>query len=396
MARHPPVAENRDVATKGVPVEQAVGRTKREPYLDLLRAGSLFVVVAWHWVFSVVWWGADGPHTGNPIATTPGGWALTWVLQVMPVFFFVGGYVHLRTWESVELAGGGWRTFVSRRLKRLLVPALVCLGAAGALRLFLAVVAPGLTWASQGLFVVLTPLWFLAIYVGQVLIAPAAARAHGRFGVRVPVALAAGAAAVDVARFAFGIDGVQWANLLLVWAFTHQLGFFWPLLAAAGRGVAGALALAGLAGLAVLTNIGVYSRSMVGVAGEAVSNMGPPTACILALTLLQTGLILLLREPAERWLERPRPRRLVQWAGARAMTVYLWHFPAFAVAYGLVRLAGIEVPDRPSAAWWLQRPLWVLLPALCILPFVGAFRRFDRRRAAAPAIRAGRPGPQGR
>ena len=227
------------------------------------------------------------------------------------------------------------------------------------------------------------------------LIAPAAARTHRAFGVRVPLAMAGGAVAVDVARFAFGVEGVQWANLLLVWAFTHQLGFFWPRLAAAGRGVAWALALAGLTGLAVLTNIGVYSRSMVGVTGEPVSNMGPPTVCILALTLLQTGVILLLREPAERWLEGPRPRRLVQWAGGRAMTVYLWHFPAFAAAYGLVRLAGIEVPERASAAWWLQRPVWVLLPALCILPFVGVFRRFERRPQARAGYPGGTPSPAG-
>jgi hypothetical protein len=77
------------------------------------------------------------------------------------------------------------------------------------------------------------------------------------------------------------------------------------------------------------------------------------------------------------------------------MTVYLCHFPAFAAAYGLVRLAGIEVPERASAAWWLQRPLWVLLPASCILPFVGVFRRFEGRRPE-PAIRVGRPRPQGR
>ena len=148
-------------------MEQTIGRTKRDAYIDLLRAGSLFVVVAWHWVFSIVWWGADGPHTSNPIATTPGGWALTWVLQVMPVFFFVGGYVHLRTWESVELAGGGWRTFVPRRLQRLLVPALVCLGAAAALRLLVAFVLPEATWATQGLFLILSPLWFLGSMSGS-------------------------------------------------------------------------------------------------------------------------------------------------------------------------------------------------------------------------------------
>jgi hypothetical protein len=28
----------------------------------------------------------------NPIHVVPGGWLATWLLQVMPVFFLVGGY----------------------------------------------------------------------------------------------------------------------------------------------------------------------------------------------------------------------------------------------------------------------------------------------------------------
>lgn len=71
----------------------------RDHYVDSLRSFSLLIVVLWHWAFTVVIWEADGPHAGNPIGTTQGFWALTWLLQVMPVFFFVGGFAHLRTWS---------------------------------------------------------------------------------------------------------------------------------------------------------------------------------------------------------------------------------------------------------------------------------------------------------
>ena len=40
---------------------------QRDHYIDFLRAFSLLVVVAWHWVFTIVVWKDDGPHATNPI-----------------------------------------------------------------------------------------------------------------------------------------------------------------------------------------------------------------------------------------------------------------------------------------------------------------------------------------
>lgn len=346
--------------------------------MDFLRGLSLLVVVAWHWVFTVVWWHTDGPHAGNPIHTVPGGWALTWILQVMPVFFLVGGFAHLRAWESVERAGGGYRTFLARRLRRLLVPGLVCLGALGAVRLVAAAVAPHVGWVDRALFLVLSPLWFLGVYLAIAALAPLAVRAHRRWGASVPLVLLAAVATVDLLRFGAGVAWVGWTNVLFVWALVHQIGMSWEPLAAGGRPAALRCAAAGLTGLLVLTNVGLYSRSMVGVAGERVSNMGPPTLPIVALVLFQAGIALLARERVSAWLERPGPRRLTAWIGANAMTVYLWHFPAFAVAYALLSLAGVETPERATAAWWAQRPLWVAAPALCMLPLLRLLRRLER------------------
>jgi peptidoglycan/LPS O-acetylase OafA/YrhL len=351
---------------------------QRDHYIDFLRAASLLVVVGWHWIFSIVTW-HPGPGTTSPIGTTPGLWAFTWVLQVMPLFFFVGGFAHLVTWESVERAGGGYGQFLSRRLQRLLPPAGLCVG--------LIVGAWGLAhlaglhipYLTAGLMLVLSPLWFLAIYVGLVLLAPLFIRLHRALGDGGLVALALGAVLVDVARFHYHVGGIEWLNMILVWGFAHQLGFSWQRLIAAPRKVAWALVLTGFAALAVLTTLGSYPRSMVGVPGQAYSNMGPPTVCILALTVVQVGVVLLLRSRVTAWLARPRPQQFTAWAGARSMTVYLWHFPAFAAAYGLVTVAGIDVPQRASLAWWVQRPLWVLAPAAITWLFLRAFRSLEHR-----------------
>jgi peptidoglycan/LPS O-acetylase OafA/YrhL len=380
LRRHPesplPAAPVQSSTASVRPTAVAPARPARDRYVDFLRAASLLVVVGWHWVFSIVTW-QPGPGTTNPIATTPGLWAGTWVLQVMPLFFFVGGFAHLVTWQSVERAGGGYGQFLSRRLKRLLVPAAVCVGLVACLWGVLRFGPFSVPYLTSTVMLILSPLWFLAIYVALVLLAPLFIRLHRSSGVWGPVGLAAGAIAVDVLRFHGRVAHIEWLNMVLVWGFAHQLGFFWQRLIVAPKRLAWALVGIGAAGLLALTNVGSYPRSMVGVPGEAFSNMGPPTVCILALTLLQIGVVLLLRVRVAAWLARPRPQRFTAWAGARSMTVYLWHFPAFAAAYGLVVLVGISVPQRASLGWWLQRPLWVVLPGALTFVLLRTFRRFE-------------------
>jgi hypothetical protein len=45
---------------------------QRDPFIDFVRAFSLLVVVAWHWVFTIIVWRPDGPHATNPIGFTRG------------------------------------------------------------------------------------------------------------------------------------------------------------------------------------------------------------------------------------------------------------------------------------------------------------------------------------
>jgi peptidoglycan/LPS O-acetylase OafA/YrhL len=79
----------------------------RNAYVDWLRALSLIVVVLWHWAFTIVIWHPDGPHATSPLRFTQGFWIVTWLFQVMPLFFYIGGYVHLRSWERARAGGPG-------------------------------------------------------------------------------------------------------------------------------------------------------------------------------------------------------------------------------------------------------------------------------------------------
>src|ERR671917_617263 len=119
-AASPTSAPDRPPAPESPPETLAVDAlvdatpASRGRVVDLLRAASICVVVLWHWSLSITHWRADGSLTmPNPIGVMPGLWAATWVLQVMPVFFVVGGYANLAGWQAAtrESTGGSAARF---------------------------------------------------------------------------------------------------------------------------------------------------------------------------------------------------------------------------------------------------------------------------------------------
>jgi hypothetical protein len=66
--------------------------------------------------------------------------------------------------------------------------------------------------------------------------------------------------------------------------------------------------------------------SMFGAVGTGLQNIAPPTLALLALATSQTGLILLLHDPVERWLVLPRRWTAVAAVNAVVFTLYLCPF----------------------------------------------------------------------
>lgn len=362
----PPAGEAPPVAPAG-----------RDRYVDALRALSLLVVVLWHWAFNLVVKHHDSVHATNPIGHTRGLWLLTWVLQVMPVFFMVGGHIH-----AMALAKDArWGPFVQRRLGRLVPPA------AGLLVVFLAgqiavavLDAPG--WMSGGLWLMISPLWFLVVYVLLVLMAPLLHRAHVATGPVAPALLIGMSMVVDVLRFNVLRDrpgAWVWIAMLFVWGFVHQLGFHFADLRRAGPRVQEAVTLIGLFMLIGLTNMNIYPRSMVGVPGEHLSNMGPPTLAICALGLLQFGLAARLTNWADRVLDEERRWRMIQWASRYSMPIFIWHTPGYLITYLALDAAGVRFTSF-TAEWWLWRPAYIGLAALCTAPLIALASRIPALR----------------
>ncbi|MFD9574484.1 acyltransferase family protein [Streptomyces sp. NPDC059982] len=352
----------------------------RDRYVDLLRVASLATVVLGHWLMAAV----SGDGIGNLLALVPPLQGLTWLLQVMPVFFFVGGFSHALSYRSLERRAGGrpvYADFLRARLRRLLRPTLVFVLLWAALALAVQLTGHGggrLTGAA--LRMVTQPLWFIGIYLAMVAFTPPLLKLHGRYGWGAFAALAGAAALVDVLRFALGVPYAQFLNFALVWLAVHQLGF----LRADGRITRPAvLAAAGAAGAVLLVAFGPYPLSMVGMPGEKVSNMAPPTLALLCHGMWLVGAVQLLARPAGVWLARPRVWHGVVAANGIAMTAFLWHLTAMLGVYAAQLAAGAALPEPATAGWWAQVPVRILLAAALTALLVLCLRRFE-----APAVRA--------
>ena len=105
--------------------------------------------------------------------------------------------------------------------------------------------------------------------------------------------------------------------------------------------------------------------------------MYPTTAGIAALALFQLGVIVLLRPMLTSWLQRRRVWKVVVAANTVIMTVFLWHMTALLAALILFETAGLPIYPEPTAAWWAQRPLWLLVPGVLLAVLVALFARAE-------------------
>lgn len=352
--------------------------SQRNRVVDAARAAAILVVIIWHWAGSVTHRDADGVLVmPNPIATVPGGWLATWVLQVMPVFFVVGGFANLASWDSVLARGGGAAEFLRRRMVRLLWPVALWAAIWMTAELVAAVVLSGHRWVWEWFPGVLTPLWFLGAYVAVTAAVPLTARWHRGFGAGAVLAMAAGIVTMDVLARGLGVPGTAWVSAGLVWVYAHQLGYLWRTSGAAlGTGSRAGLAAAGLGGLVLLTALG-YPRSMVALPTGTESNMFPPNATIAALATFQLGLLLLVAPVAERLLHHRGLWRAVVAVNAVILTLFVWHMTAYVGFLWIFESLGGQLGDEPTLQWWLQRPLWLLGPGVILAALVALFGRAE-------------------
>lgn len=334
----------------------------RNRAVDLVRVVALAGVVLGHWLKQG--WYVDGAgelHRSGLLAVAPWTHPLTWLFQVMPLFFLVGGFANATSYRHARERGESYATWLAHRTGRLTTPLLPLLA--------LWVVAEPVAsqagredWAAAASRTAMTPLWFLATYVVVVALVPLTLGAWERWGA---ATLLVGVVPPLLDWLSLSRDEPRMAalNALLVWGLLHQVGYAWRDRLHPSRRVLLLVAGAALSVDVLLVSVGPFAVSMVGVEGYGVSNTVPPRTPLLLLGVAAACLVLSCEPTLRRVAERPRVWSAVVLLERRVMTIYLWHPTALGLA-GLVALlaGGTGLHALPaSGEWWAQRPAWLLV-----------------------------------
>jgi peptidoglycan/LPS O-acetylase OafA/YrhL len=363
----------------------------RDRAVDALRAAAVLGVVLGHWLVTALVSDGRTLRTASPLQHMPWLTPVSWVFQTLAVFFLVGGHVATRGYTSARARGVPYRQWLTGRLTRLFTPvaAVLTLWTVTALALLLSGAEFGTVRTLVKL--ALAPLWFLVVFAGLTAATPLLTRLNPLWPLAVVLH-------VDLLRFGLGGPAwLGWVNVAAGWTVPYTLGAAWTR-GELERPRAGWVLLGtGAAATAALIAWAGYPASMVGVPGEGMSNLDPPTLAVVTFGLAQCGLALLLRERLRHVLRAPVAWAAVALVNLSAMTVFLWHQTALmaTTATGLLagRLPGLHtVPD--GLGWVGARLLWLPVFALALTVCWAAFRSFERRGDRARGsrvVRAHRP-----
>jgi peptidoglycan/LPS O-acetylase OafA/YrhL len=366
----------------------------RDRAVDALRAFAILGVVLGHWLVTALV--ADGGtlHTASPLQHMPWLAPISWAFQTLAVFFLVGGHVATRSHAGARARGTTYGSWLRGRLSRLFRPVLALLvlwtAAATALLILDAPFDTVRTLAKLAL----SPLWFLLVFAVLTAATPLVAQLNPLWPLAVVLH-------VDLLRF--GLDGTPswlgWVNVAAGWLVPYTLGAAWTRGELESRRAGLVLFAGGAAATVALVVWAGYPASMVGVPGEPVSNLNPPTLAAVCFGLAQCGLALLLRDRLRSVLRRPVTWAAVAMVNLSAMTIFLWHQTALmaTTAMGLLagRLPGLHTtPD--DLTWVVARLGWLPVFASVLAVCWAAFRSHEqgtRRPASRPSrvIRRHRP-----
>ncbi|WP_416970501.1 acyltransferase family protein [Streptomyces sp. 4F14] len=376
----------------------------RDRAVDALRALAILGVVLGHWLVTALVADGDTLRATSPLASMPWLAPVSWTFQTLAVFFMVGGHVATRSYAAARGGGrergegrtdgsgrepsreaqghprGVYARWLWARLTRLFRPVAALVGVWLTVAVCLLLGGASFVTVHTVVKLALSPLWFLLVFALLTAATPLLARLSPLWPLVVVLH-------VDLVRFGLGGPAwLGWVNLVAGWAVPYTLGAAWTRGELEGRRAGWVLLTGGAVVTAVLVRWGGYPASMVGVPGEGVSNLNPPTLAAVAFGLAQCGPALLLRGRLRRAMRRPRAWAAVALLNLSAMTVFLWHQTALmtttALALPAGRLPGLHT--RPDTwAWVPYRLLWLPAFALALGVCWAAFHGWETR--------AGRP-----
>lgn len=295
----------------------------RDRVIDVIRIASLLGVVVGHTVMAtsmirdrvLIW---DNVLTSSTLLQS-----LTWVFQIMPLFFFAGAAACVPSWRP----GSSWGGWLMKRCTRLYRPVFYYLAFwAVALVALRAILSRHVFDPVAGVSTQL--LWFLGAYVLVLATAPLLYRitsagelAAGVAGVYTSVAL------VDFVRLHTSGGSLLGYLNMAAWVIPGMFGVAYrrDLLTRRGALCIGVIML----GVNVLLCwMGPYQVSLVGIGDPRLANMSPPSLLMAGHAIMLSAFAIWAAPAIARWAQRPRVWWLTVIGNSGAMTLYLWHIPA--------------------------------------------------------------------
>ncbi len=336
--------------------EKAAAETPegRDRVIDGIRAFAIVGVVFGHLLMGLVFWKDGVPFLGNLLASSLPLQLLTWILQVMPLFFIAGGAANLLSWDSARSKALPYHMWLWNRVRRLMKPITVymmVMAPVGALVYKIAKPAV----ATPFLMLTTQLLWFVGIYILITALTPVLVSMERRFHFGAAALWFVATVLIDMGRLYWGWPAaLGLLNFIGVWAIACHCGY-WYIQRESNRTAIAALGTLLLGLNIALVYYGPYPVSLVGLPGEDFSNMAPPSLVMAVHTLITFCALTALRPAIVRLLDNTRVWRRVVEVNIAAMTIYLWHLPVIVLGTMLFHSIGW---DRPT----LQNDAGVVLP----------------------------------
>lgn len=294
----------------------------RDRAIDVIRIVSLLGVVLGHTVMATSIIDDEVFIWSNLLTESVVFQALTWVFQIMPLFFFAGVAACVDAWRS----GDSWGDWLMRRCTRLYRPVFYYLAfwisALTILRYFL----PEHVYEPvAGISIQL--LWFLGAYVLVLAAVPMLSRITT--AARLTAAVAGTytfVAVIDAVRINIDVPSAVGYLNLVAWLIPGMLGVGYRRHLLAGR-TALLLGAAMFVVNLMLMWVGPYELSLVGIETQQLKNMTPPSLLLAGHAIMMCALATAAAPAVARWARRPRVWWLTVIGNSGAMTLYLWHIP---------------------------------------------------------------------
>ncbi len=315
----------------------------RDRAIDVIRIVSLVAVILGHTVMATSTIRDQVFIWDNLLTTSVVFQALTWAFQIMPLFFFAGAAASMASWKP----GTSWGGWLMKRCTRLFRPVFYYLAFWALTLAVLRQLLPIHVYEPiAGISIQL--LWFLGAYVLMLAAIPLLSRissigafAVGVAGVYVFVMV------VDVIRLHVPGTALLGYLNMTVWLIPGLFGVAYRrrLL---DRRTALRVGLAMLGVNLTLLAFGPYELSLVGIEGQRIANMTPPSLLLAGHAIMMCAFAIAAAPAIDRWARRPRVWWLAVIGNSGAMTLYLWHMPALLLLHLTFDYLGLDrYPGEP-------------------------------------------------